>query len=111
MQLRNYVWYSEGITMRYGFSAHVTIHTREEHISICTCRSVAVLIEQICFICQVYSRLNSNGIQLNITWTFNIHSVFKPNVLTMLQGYLCYFVLHLLQRFKSVYKLMLFYYY
>ena len=35
----------------------------------------------------------------------------NPNVFTISQRYLCYFVLHCLQRYKSVYKLMLVYYY
>ena len=70
MQDRNYVWPSEGITMRYDFFVHVMIHTREEHISMCTKRSVAVPIEQIYLICQVYSSLNSNGIQSNIAMDF-----------------------------------------
>ena len=106
MQHRNYVWHPDGITMRYDLC--VLIHTGEEHISLCTCRSIAILIEQMYLICQVYSGLNSYGIQSNVAWTFNINLVFKPNVLTMSQGYLCYFVLHLLQRFKSEYKLILF---
>ena len=60
MQYGNYAWHSEGITMRYDFFVHVMIDT--PNISMCTRRSVAVLIEQIYLICQVYSSLNSNGI-------------------------------------------------
>ena len=51
LQHRNYVWHPEGITMRYDFCVHVLIHTQEEHISMCTCRSIAVLKEQIYLIC------------------------------------------------------------
>ena len=62
-------------------------------------------------ICQVCSGQNSNGIQSNIAWRSNINSMCNPNVFTISQIYLCYFVLHCLQRYKSVYKLMLVYYY
>ena len=111
MQYRNYVWHSEVITNRYDVFVHVMIHsTREEHISMCTRRSVAVLSKFI-LLCQVYSSLNSNGIQSNIAWTFSIVSICKLNVLTMPERYLYYVVMHLLQRYNSVYKLMLFYYY
>ena len=94
--------------MRYDFFVHVMIHTRKEHISMCTRRNVAVLIEQIYLICQVYSSLNSNCIQSNIAGTFSIISICKLNVLNMSERYLYYVVLHL---YKSVYKLMLFYYF
>ena len=69
------------------------------------------LIFDSLLICQVCSGQNSNGIQSNIAWRFNINSMCNPNVFTISQRYLCYFVLHCLQRYKSVYKLMLVYYY
>ena len=47
----NNVWHSEGIMVRYDFFVHVMIHTRKEHISMCTRRNVAILIGQIDLIC------------------------------------------------------------
>ena len=73
------------------------------------------LIFDSLLICQVCPGQNSNGTQSNIAWTFNINfninSMCNPNVFTISQRYLCYFVLHCLQKYKSVYKLMLVYYY
>ena len=62
-------------------------------------------------ICQVCSGQNSNGIQSNIASRFNINYMCNPNVFTISQRYLSYFVLQCLQIYKSVYKLMLVYYY
>ena len=69
------------------------------------------LIFDSLLICQVCPGQNSNGTQSNIAWTFNINSMCNSNVFTISQRYLCYFVLHCLQRYKPVYKLMLVYYY
>ena len=69
------------------------------------------LIFDSLLVCQVCPGQNSNGSQSIIAWIFNINSMCNPNVFTISRRYLCYFVLHCLQRYKSVYKLMLIYYY
>ena len=102
-----------------------------QFVSSCECRHLATIIylDYLCknnilniivgcffifdslLICQVCPGQNSNSIQSNIAWTFNINSMCHPNVLTISQRYLCYFALHFLQKYKSVYKLMLVFYY